>query len=215
MPRVPAICENCGLAFGSDYEAVIGSFVIDSRCDCPRCGSMAPVVNGYTTMIGGLVAFIASPEYPIEVKRHLLDTAKSFSRGEISASLATRSIEKRSVDGGKLFREWVNSGSVFVGAMATAGLLLLTYMENRKNEPPEYLAMEVVDDYLRTTPQAIRPLRSKPDTSFKLGPNDTELYPLAGEDQPRDRDDPSMKENRKARRIRASDSRSRRSKPRQ
>lgn len=201
MAQVPAVCKNCGLMFPSAFQAMRGMTVRDCTSDCPRCRAIAPVLNGYTVLIDGIVTFIRSPDYSRETKEALINTARSVARGEVRAAEASRSLDRKSEAAGKILREWIVVGSTFVGAMAAAATFLLTYFESGKNEPPEQPAMETVDSYLRKEPQrdkriTLGPIASLRPPSF-LGSQHNTKQGQANRTSP---DAPN--ENRKARRAR-------------
>ncbi len=166
MAKIPAICKNCGLMFPSDFDALPGMRVQDCASDCPRCRKMAPVLNGYVAMINGIVTFITAPENTREEKQALIDAAKSVASGKVKVTDAIQDLGGTSTKGGMLLRDWVTVGSLFVSAMATVGMFLLDYIDNRGNEPPERLATEVVDKFLRSEPQPDRRVRRAQLTSW-------------------------------------------------
>jgi hypothetical protein len=163
MSQIPAVCKNCGLMFPSAAKAHPSITVKDSRTICPRCNEMAPILNGYTAIINGMMTFILSPDHSRETKQALINAALSVAMGEVRADEATLALKSKSEVAGKLLREWIVVGSTFVGAMATAATFLLAYVESGRNEPPEQATLEAVDNFLRQEPQR--------DKRTDLGPN--------------------------------------------
>ncbi len=154
MAHVPAICSKCGLIFPSPFQAIPGGTVEDCQTDCPRCRGAAPALNGYTVIINNTVTFFLSPEYTLREKKFLIETARAAAKGEVKTSEAKRQLDNSNPESGRLFREWATLGSVFLGAMATVGMFLLAYSESRGNEPPDQPAMEVVEKFICSEPQA-------------------------------------------------------------
>lgn len=148
MADIPAICGKCGLVFPSGMAARPGMFVIDSVAGCPRCRGGANIVNGYTTIINGLVTFIASPEHSRKEKLLLIEAAADVGLRKALPEDAARRLDAESREGGRLLREWATLGLTFVATMATVGSFLLAYSENKGNAPLDELAVEKFEELI-------------------------------------------------------------------
>jgi len=162
MPRIPAICQHCGLMFPSGFNVGLGVSVVVQDCQnsCPRCGDMAGVLSGYTALINGVVAFVISPRYSLDEKRLLFQTARDVGAGRLRPKEAVRDLEARIPDGGKLLREWATLGLTFIATMATVGTLLLAYQKSKGNEPLEHVATQKFEEVMCSRPQSDKRLHS-------------------------------------------------------
>lgn len=114
---------------------------------------MAPVLDGYSAIIEGLVRFIAAPQIPLKDKELLIEVASATAKREISAYEAARRLDERNREAGRLFKEWLPHGINFINMMVGIGGLLLAYLAYKGNEPPEAVAKQKMDEVMMTQPQ--------------------------------------------------------------
>lgn len=208
MPRIPASCHNCGLLFPSGFNVGLGAVLRGNRSSCPRCGGMADVLEGYTTLIRGVVTFVESPRHEIAEKQLLFQTAKEVGAGRVRAKDAVRDLEGQSPDGGRLLREWATFGLTIVATMAAVGSFLLSYQQSKGNAPLEEMATQKFEEVICTQPQ--------PDMrSYRPAPSGIRPVAMPSNAQPgiEERNSATArpeppKENRKARRARIKKERS-------
>lgn len=202
MPHVPAICRNCGFIFPSGLVITPHLISRGNVTSCPRCLGSAPVLDGYGSIIDGMVAFITSPSHPLEDKKLLIDAAIAVSKRQIKAPEAVKNVSAKNEDAGRLLREWVTLGLTFISTMATVAAVILAYSDSRGNEPLEELATKKFDEILVTQPQPdLRPYslltqsttNDTPDLSSKPNPKGS---------QRRTAEPKAPNENRKMRRAR-------------
>jgi predicted nucleic acid-binding Zn-ribbon protein len=162
MAKVPAICRKCGLVFPSFLEAFPGLVAEQNIQGCPRCGTTAFVLDGYTEKINGLIVFITSPDYTLRQKQTLIKTADAVARGQIASDDAVRKLETQNKEAGRILREWVILGATVVMALTAVATLVLDYHQRGGNSPLFDVAVDKFEEVLVTSPQADR--RSLPET---------------------------------------------------
>lgn len=104
MPRLPAFCLNCGLAFPSPFELQNAAH-IDIRnvaTNCPSCGGTARIPDGAYRVFGSVVEILMGPASSIErihsFQRVLREAQqKQQTREEIQAKLAAAEPELSSI----------------------------------------------------------------------------------------------------------------------
>jgi hypothetical protein len=203
MARVPAICPTCGLKFSSPIPMVENWIFEGNIAQCLRCGSDAPILDGYTKIINGMVAFIVSPAYSRQEKLLLIETAQAVGKQQITVSEAVNAVEAQSTEGGRLLREWLALGIAFASFMATTAFGVMDHMETRKNEFPEIIAAQLVEHILETETQPdLRPILT-PEITAIPGFNPFIQNNLQDIERNRKTDIQPQTENRKARRARA------------
>lgn len=207
MAHVPASCSNCGLLFPSGIGASVGLKSLNNATRCPRCGSIAGVLNGYIDLIKGVATFIMSPEHPRELKEELIAAARSAARDEVLTGVAAKLLEQKNPTAGEIIRSWGMFGFTGLAALATAATFLLGYYESGKNEPPEQAVMEEIDRFLTTEPQPQYKIVDTP------APSPSTLQPHPKKRQRNGAEGRSPNENRKARRARLAKVKKQGSKP--
>ncbi|MCA8868886.1 MAG: hypothetical protein KDA67_09570 [Rhodobacteraceae bacterium] len=201
MAQIPAICEYRGLVFPSALPAVLGISVKNSTSGCPRCQKPAPILNGYTAIINGMVTFITSPEYTLREKQLLIDTATAVAKGEIKAAEAARKLDSKNKESGRLLREWANFGLTFMTTMTAVATFILAYSQTGGNAPPVDLAIEKFEETVLTIQQPDKRMGLAPMRSIRPMARRLPIQPNLEEAQGTATDANPPYENRKTRRA--------------
>lgn len=96
--RVPAVCNNCGTMFPSDFEVSDSTNISFSDCGagpCPSCGGMGHIPDGIYNFIGNTIELLSGPSRTVK-ELHKLSEILEFSRNNnYSHQEVTSAIDKQ------------------------------------------------------------------------------------------------------------------------
>lgn len=108
MPSLPAQCTHCGLTWtprAFNFGEGVTLISVGSTTNCPRCGSVARILDGQYSVRDGLIEVLSAPDWSMQALRRLRRAAEEAEAlAATNPEAAISLVEKVSGRAGALLR---------------------------------------------------------------------------------------------------------------
>lgn len=172
MARVPVFCDNCGLVFPSPFTVGAGNLtLIGNRCECPRCGSPARVLDGVVSAVEQTLHVLSAPHHTLlDLERLAALIAQARETNQSKEDLE-KSITKEVPSLTALISLLPTNKTelmAFLGVVLAAAQLVQSCASS--GAPPTTITVNQVVEQIYISPQPQQPSPAKP--SKKVGRNE-------------------------------------------
>ncbi|NEX45169.1 hypothetical protein [Pseudotabrizicola algicola] len=146
--RLPGICYNCRIVFGSGFTAGVGSSITTRGCksDCPRCGSLAPVPDNALQVIQDGIRLFSGSDFTKQTYENLGLIVEDLRLQKITKAEAISRADQVIPSLGREFREWATLGIAFIALMVTLADFIVSYRaQQHSNRTLEEIVVEAVE----------------------------------------------------------------------
>ena len=172
MARVPVFCDSCGLVFPSPFSIGPGQLtLIGNRCNCPRCGAMARVLDGVVSAVEQTLHVLSAPQHTLVDLKRLADLVAHARETKQSKEDVGQSITKEVPSLTPLIALLPANKTdlmAFLGVVLAAAQLVQSCASS--GAPPTAITVNQVVEQIYISPQPKQPPPAQ--SSNKVGRND-------------------------------------------